>query len=84
MPGKAKAGLLGAVVGAAIVLVIELIAVVMNDEPFFGTDRSWLILAIGVVSFAWVQMRAYDQKKGMWADKDDDPTGETKSDAVGR
>lgn len=84
MPGKAKAGLLGAVVGAAIVVVIELLAVVMNDEPFFGTDRSWLILAIGVVAFAWVQMRAYDQKKGLWADKDDDRTGGTKSDAVGR
>lgn len=72
MPGKAKAGLLGAVIGAVIVLVIELLAMGLNDEPFFGTERSWIILAIAVVAFAWVQMRAYDQKKGMWADKDDE------------
>jgi len=72
MPGKAKAGLLGAVVGAVIVLVIELLAVALNDEPFFGTERSWLILAVAVVAFAWVQMRAYDQKKGIWSDNDDE------------
>ena len=71
MPGKAKAALLGAIVGGVIVMFIELMAVVINDETFFGSDRSWLILAIAVVAFAWVQVRAYDQKKGMYADRDE-------------
>lgn len=72
MPGKAKAALLGAVVGAIIVMFIELMAVFLNDEAFFGSERSWLILAIAVVAFAWFQIRAYDQKKGIYAD---DPQG---------
>lgn len=71
MPGKTKAALLGAVVGAVVVAVIELLAVIGSDETFFGTDRSWLILVIGVVAFAWFQVRAYDQKKGIYADRDD-------------
>lgn len=71
MPGKVKAALLGAVVGAIVVLIIELIAVFLNDEAFFATERSWLILLVGVVAFAWFQIRAYDQKKGIYADKDE-------------
>ena len=71
MPGKAKAALLGAVFGGVIVVFIELMAVVLNDEAFFGSDRSWLILVIAVVAFAWVQVRAYDQKKGMYANRDE-------------
>lgn len=71
MPGKAKAALLGAVVGAVIVLFIEIMAVWLNDEAFFGTERSWLILLIAVVVFAWFQVRAYDQKKGIYADRDE-------------
>ncbi|GAA2042933.1 hypothetical protein GCM10009720_24570 [Yaniella flava] len=70
MPGKVKAAVLGAVVGVVIVVLIELMAVVLNDEVFFGTDRSWITLAVAVVALMWVQMRAYDQKKGIWADKD--------------
>lgn len=73
MPGKAKAALLGAVVGAVIVVFIELMAVALNDEAFFGSERSWIILAVAVVAFMWVQMRAYDQKRGTWADKDTSP-----------
>lgn len=75
MPGKAKAGLLGAIVGAVVVLFIELLAVVINDDVFFGAERSWLMLVVVVAGFAWFQMRAYDQKKGMYGDKDDPPDG---------
>lgn len=72
MPGKAKAALLGVLVGGIIVVLIELMAVVINDEVFFGSDRSWLILVVAVVAFSWVQIRAYDQKKGMYANRDDE------------
>lgn len=72
MPGKAKAALLGALVGGIIVVLIELMAVVINNEVFFGSDRSWLILVVAVVAFSWVQIRAYDQKKGMYANRDDE------------
>ncbi|WP_022870905.1 hypothetical protein [Yaniella halotolerans] len=68
MPGKVKAALLGAAVGAVVVLIIELVAVFLNDEAFFATERSWLILAVGIAAFAWFQVRAYDQKKGIYAD----------------
>lgn len=71
MPGKAKAALLGAAVGAVIAVVVELMAVMLNDEPFFGTDQSWILLAVAVVAVAWVQVRAYDQKKGIYANRDD-------------
>lgn len=84
MPGKLKAGLFGAIVGAVIVLFVELLAVTLNDEVFFGSERSWLILAIAVVAFAWVQMRAFGQKKGMNADKDDQSNGQHKPDATQR
>lgn len=75
MPGKVKAAILGVVVGAVVVVFIELMAVVLNDEAFFGTERSWLILAVAVVAFAWIQMRAYDRKIGIYADKDDTADG---------
>ncbi|HIW46241.1 MAG TPA: hypothetical protein H9884_04995 [Candidatus Yaniella excrementigallinarum] len=73
MPGRLKAGLLGAGLGAIIIVLVELLAVVVNDEKFFGTQQSWIILAIGVIVCMWVQLRAYDQQKGRYASKDDDP-----------
>ncbi|HEY4556610.1 MAG TPA: hypothetical protein VIG82_00295 [Enteractinococcus sp.] len=78
MPGKAKAALLGALFGGFVVVLVELMAVILNDEAFFGTDRSWLLLGIGVIAFAWIQVRAYDQKKGMYADREphDDSTSD--------
>src|SRR5699024_6211132 len=73
MPGRLKAGLLGAGLGAIIIVLVELLAVVVNDEKFFGTQQSWIILAIAVIVCMWVQLRAYDQQKGRYASKDDDP-----------
>lgn len=72
MPGKAKAALLGAIVGGVIAVLVELMAVAVNDEPFFGSEQSWLILGVAVVAFAWAQMRAYDRKKGIYKDEPDD------------
>ena len=63
MPGKVKAALLGAVVGAVVVLIIELIAVFLNDEAFFATERSWLILLVGVVAFAWFKYAPMTRKR---------------------
>lgn len=74
MPGRLKAGLLGAGIGAIIIVLVELLAVVLNDEKFFGTQQSWVILAIGVIVCMWVQLRAYDKQKGSYANKDDATT----------
>lgn len=76
MPGKAKAALFGALIGAVIAVVIEAMAVAFNNEAFFGSDQSWLILVIAVAVVAWSQIRAYDQKTGLYAERDDadDPT----------
>ena len=72
MPGKVKAALLGAAVGGVIAVLVELLAVGLNDdETFFGSQQSWLILSIAVIAVAWTQIRAYDQKKGIYADRDD-------------
>jgi hypothetical protein len=72
MPGKVKAALLGAAVGGVIAVVIELLAVGFNDEEtFFGSQQSWIILGIAVVAVAWTQMRAYDQKTGIYANRED-------------
>lgn len=62
MSGKLKAGLRGGIMGAIIVLVVELLAVVINGDSFFGSERSWLILGLGVIVFGWGQTRAYDRK----------------------
>ena len=63
MHGKLKAGLVAGMIGAIVVVVVEFIAVLINDEAFFGSVRSWLILLFAVVLFAWSQMRAYDRKQ---------------------
>lgn len=63
MHGKLKAALVGGMIGAIVVVIVELLAVLINDEAFFGSDRSWLILLFAVVLFAWSQMRAYDRKQ---------------------
>lgn len=63
MHGKIKAALVGGAVGIIIVVIVELLAMLINDEAFFSSDRSWLILIFAVVLFAWSQMRAYDRKQ---------------------
>ena len=63
MHGKIKAALVGGMVGAIVVVVVEFFAMLINDEIFFGSERSWLILVFAVVLFAWSQMRAYDRKQ---------------------
>lgn len=63
MHGKMKAALVGGGVGAIVVVIVELLAVMINGEAFFSSDRSWLILVFAVVLFAWSQMRAYDRKQ---------------------
>ena len=63
MHGKIQAALVGAGIGAIVVVIVELLAMWINDEAFFGSDRSWLILVFAVVLFAWSQMRAYDRKQ---------------------
>lgn len=68
MPGKVKATLLGALVGALVAVVVEVMAMVINDEAFFGSERSWIILVIAIVVFSWSQLRAYDQKIGLYKD----------------
>lgn len=73
MPGKVKAALLGASIGAIIAVLIELIAVASNDETFFGSEQSWIVLAVAVVAFTWTQLRAYDRKSG---ERHDDNTGD--------
>ena len=62
MHGKLKAALVGGMIGAIVVVIVEGLAVLINDEIFFGSDRSWLILLFAVVLFAWSQMRVYDRK----------------------
>lgn len=73
MPGKIKAALLGAIVGGVIAVVIEFVAVLVNDERFFASEQSWLILGIAVVAFAWAQMRAFDRKTGIYKEETGDP-----------
>ncbi len=63
MHGKIKAALVGGAIGAIVVVFVELLAVAINDEAFFSSDRSWLILIFAVVLFAWSQMRAYDRNQ---------------------
>jgi len=70
LSGRFKAGLLGAGIGAVLIVLVELLAVVLNGEQFFGSQQSWIILAIGVIVCVWVQLRAYDQQKGSYARKD--------------
>lgn len=71
--GKLKAGLRGGIMGAIIVLVVELLAVVINGDSFFGSERSWLILGLGVVVFGWGQMRAYDRNAQEAEDRTSQP-----------
>lgn len=71
MSGKLKAGLIGAAVGALIVVLIELLAVVFSDDVFFGSERSWLILGLAVVLFAWSQVRAHDRRAQTQRDPED-------------
>jgi len=71
MPGKAKAAIIGALVGAAIATLIEMWAALANNEVFFGSEHSWWILGAAVLAGAWIQIRAYEQKKGMYADRPD-------------
>lgn len=77
MPGKTKAALFGALVGAVVAVVIEAMAVAGNDEAFFGSTKSWVILVLLVVGMTWSQRRAYEKKTGIYGDRDDinDPTG---------
>lgn len=63
MSGRFRAALAGVVVGAVIVVVIEIFAVVINGEKFFGTQQSWLLLALGVLVFGWGQLRVYDRRQ---------------------
>lgn len=69
MSGKLKATLLGAIFGAVVAVIVEVFAVVVNDETFFGTQRSWLTLAAVVVIFAWLQARAYNQRQSKQHDR---------------
>lgn len=77
MHGKIKAGLVGGAVGAIVVVIVEVLAMLINDEGFFSSDRSWLILFFAVVLFAWSQMRAYDRKLNQ---KDGDGTDQNRPD----
>lgn len=73
MHGKMKAALVGGMVGAIVVVVVELLAVLINNETFFGSERSWLMLLFAVVLFSWSQMRAYDRKQNDASTRHDTP-----------
>lgn len=77
MHGKLKAALVGGGIGAIVVVLVELLAMVINGEGFFSSERSWLILVFAVVLFAWSQMRAYDRRQ---PEGKNDPTGRHHSD----
>ena len=69
--GKLKAGLVGGMIGAIVVVIVELLAMMSNGEAFFSSDRSWLILLFAVVLFAWSQMRAHDRKSNVNNDQEE-------------
>ena len=78
MPGKTKAALLGALIGAVFAVGIEVTDVWLNDEAFFGSAKSWLVLVFLVAVMTWSQRRAYEKRIGIYGDRDDidDQTGE--------
>ncbi|GAA4473183.1 hypothetical protein GCM10023190_04840 [Enteractinococcus fodinae] len=70
MPGKAKAALFGALIGAVMAVVIEAFAAAESDETFFGSTQSWVVLVLLVVGLSWSQKRAYEKKSGIYGDRD--------------
>lgn len=68
MKDKTRATLFGSLIGAGLIVFIELLDVWLSDGGFFDTWWSWLLLAISIVLWAFFNRRDYDRKKGLYRD----------------
>lgn len=71
MKGKRAAAGLGLLIGAGLIVFMELIDVWLGDEGFFDTGRSWLLLVVFIAVFPFLMVRAYEKKQGIYADRDE-------------
>lgn len=75
MTGKTKAALLGIVVGAGLVILMELMEVWVSEGGFFDTGWSWFLLVLFMVVFPFFMVNAYRNRRGIYADRDEPTDG---------